>query len=84
MDVPLRRTWPPARHAVRTVLVCAACASSTSSSSSSSTPTSRERRFSVLNRPPPNYPGHVPLTKTERVAMAVGSSAMALINPYRA
>ncbi|KAG5983183.1 Ubiquinone biosynthesis protein [Claviceps pusilla] len=87
MDVTLQRTWPPARHAVRTVLACAACASSASSSSSSSsisTPTPRKRRFSVLNRPPPNYPGHVPLTKTERVAMAIGSSAMALINPYRA
>ncbi|KJK75558.1 hypothetical protein H634G_08922 [Metarhizium anisopliae BRIP 53293] len=32
----------------------------------------------------PNYPGHVPLTKLERLGMAIGSSAMALINPYRA
>jgi ubiquinone biosynthesis protein COQ4 len=41
-------------------------------------------RFSVLHRPPPNYPGHVPLTKLERVAMALGSGVLALANPYRA
>ncbi|KAH8661889.1 ubiquinone biosynthesis protein Coq4 [Xylariales sp. PMI_506] len=42
------------------------------------------RCFSVLNRPPPNYPGHVPLTRTERTMMAVSSGLMALANPYRA
>ncbi|KAH6607298.1 coenzyme q biosynthesis coq4 [Trichoderma cornu-damae] len=41
-------------------------------------------RFSALNRPAPQYPGHVPLTRTERAAMAVGSGIMALLNPYRA
>ncbi|PFH62505.1 hypothetical protein XA68_13244 [Ophiocordyceps unilateralis] len=39
--------------------------------------------FSALNRPPANYPGHVPLTVTERVGMALGSGIMALFNPYR-
>ncbi|KAF3002351.1 Ubiquinone biosynthesis protein [Neopestalotiopsis sp. 37M] len=39
--------------------------------------------FSVLNRPPPNYPGHVPLTKVERIALALGSGIGSLINPYR-
>ncbi|KAJ5937377.1 hypothetical protein N7454_004677 [Penicillium verhagenii] len=42
------------------------------------------RPFSVLNRPPPNYPGHVPLTTIERGALALGSAIGSLINPYRA
>ncbi|MCJ1312417.1 Ubiquinone biosynthesis protein [Agyrium rufum] len=42
------------------------------------------RHFSVLNRPPPNYEGHVPLTKIERAALTVGSAVMALRDPYRA
>ncbi|KAJ6087019.1 hypothetical protein N7467_005933 [Penicillium canescens] len=42
------------------------------------------RPFSVLNRPPPNYPGHVPLTTIERGALAVGSALGSLINPRRA
>lgn len=42
------------------------------------------RSFSVLNRPPPNYPGHVPLTFIERSALAVGSAVGSLLNPYRA
>ncbi|KID95250.1 ubiquinone biosynthesis protein coq-4, partial [Metarhizium majus ARSEF 297] len=73
MDLALRRAQPAttARHAVR-ALTCASCSQS------------NPRQFSVLNRPPPNYAGHVPLTKLERLGMAIGSSAMALINPYRA
>ncbi|KAJ5124731.1 Coenzyme Q biosynthesis Coq4 [Penicillium bovifimosum] len=42
------------------------------------------RPFSVLNRPPPSYPGHVPLTTIERGALAVGSAIGSLINPRRA
>ncbi|RAL10565.1 ubiquinone biosynthesis protein COQ4, partial [Aspergillus homomorphus CBS 101889] len=42
------------------------------------------RSFSAWNRPPPNYPGHVPLTFVERGALAVGSAFGALINPRRA
>ncbi|KAL7919531.1 coenzyme Q biosynthesis protein Coq4 domain-containing protein [Trichoderma austrokoningii] len=42
------------------------------------------RHFSALNRPPPRYPGHVPLTKMERAGMAIGSGIMSLFNPYRA
>ncbi|KAH8171620.1 coenzyme Q (ubiquinone) biosynthesis protein coq4 domain-containing protein [Sarocladium implicatum] len=60
------------RALVRRTAVCAACASSTS-----------RRPFSALNRPPPNYPGHVPLTRVERAALAVGSGIASLINPYR-
>lgn len=41
------------------------------------------RSFSVLNRPPPNYEGHVPLTRIERAGLAVGSAVMSLINPRR-
>ncbi|KAI9885386.1 MAG: Ubiquinone biosynthesis protein [Watsoniomyces obsoletus] len=41
------------------------------------------RRFSVLHRPPPNYPGHVPLTPIERVALAVGSAFVSITNPRR-
>ncbi|KAI1392560.1 Coq4-domain-containing protein [Hypoxylon trugodes] len=44
---------------------------------------SNRRQFSVLNRPLPNYPGHVPLTGIERAALAVGSGVMSLIDPYR-
>ncbi|KAJ2902759.1 Ubiquinone biosynthesis protein [Zalerion maritima] len=42
------------------------------------------RRFSVLNRPPPLYPGHIPLTRLERVSLALGSGILSLRNPYRA
>lgn len=42
-----------------------------------------QRRFSVLNRPPPNYKGHVPLTKIERGALAVGSAIVSILNPRR-
>ncbi|CAL5866510.1 uncharacterized protein PFLUO_LOCUS719 [Penicillium psychrofluorescens] len=45
---------------------------------------SAARPFSVLNRPPPNYPGHVPLTTIERGALAIGAAVGSLINPYRA
>ena len=46
-------------------------------------PAIRCRTFSVLNRPPPNYPGHVPLTYLERGALAIGSAFGSLANPYR-
>ncbi|RYP69986.1 hypothetical protein DL771_005777 [Monosporascus sp. 5C6A] len=41
------------------------------------------RPFSVLNRPPPNYRGHVPLTRIERTALAVGSGIMSFLDPRR-
>ncbi|GAO14861.1 uncharacterized protein UV8b_04100 [Ustilaginoidea virens] len=74
MDV-VRKRWPSTLHAVR-ILACPSCASRPSSS--------QPKHFSVLNRPPPSYPGHVPLTRVERLSMAIGSSVMALLNPYRA
>ncbi|KAI0125065.1 ubiquinone biosynthesis protein COQ4, mitochondrial [Xylariales sp. AK1849] len=39
--------------------------------------------FSVLNRPPPNYPGHVPLTRIERAALFVGAGITSFLDPYR-
>ena len=42
------------------------------------------RTFSVLNRPPPNYRGHVPLTPIERSALVVSSAIGSLLNPRRA
>jgi ubiquinone biosynthesis protein COQ4 len=42
------------------------------------------REFTILNRPPPNYPGHVPLTFIERSALALGSAITSLLNPRRA
>ena len=42
------------------------------------------KAFSVLNRPPPNYEGHVPLNVFERGALAAGSAVMSLLNPRRA
>lgn len=41
------------------------------------------KSFSVLKRPPPNYPGHVPLTSLERVGLAVGSAAASIVNLRR-
>lgn len=41
------------------------------------------RLFSVLNRPPPKYEGHVPLTTWERGTLAAGSAVMSLLNPRR-
>lgn len=40
-------------------------------------------QFSILNRPPPNYPGHVPLTSIERIGLAAGSAIASLTNPRR-
>ncbi|KIW40370.1 ubiquinone biosynthesis protein coq4, mitochondrial [Exophiala oligosperma] len=61
--------------------VCSNCAASKSHDRSPRP--SSHRAFSVLNRPPPNYPGHVPLTGVERVGLAVGSAITSLLNPYR-
>ncbi|KAF2150480.1 Coq4-domain-containing protein [Myriangium duriaei CBS 260.36] len=46
-------------------------------------PAARIQAFSVLNRPPPNYPGHVPLTFLERAGLAIGSAAMSMVDHYR-
>ncbi|THW50548.1 Coq4-domain-containing protein [Aureobasidium pullulans] len=41
------------------------------------------RSFSVLNRPKPNYPGHVPLTFVERCGLAVGSAFGSMLDHHR-
>ncbi|KAI1109527.1 ubiquinone biosynthesis protein COQ4, mitochondrial [Nemania sp. NC0429] len=46
-------------------------------------PQHRHHPFSVLHRPPPNYPGHVPLTGIERAALAVGSGVLSFLDPRR-
>lgn len=68
----LGRSAQATRGIVSQQAICTACAA-----------TKPSRGFSVLNRPPPNYPGHVPLTRIERAGLAVGSGVMSLINPYR-
>ena len=46
-------------------------------------PLHKTASFSVLNRPPPKYEGHIPLTRTEKGALAVGSALTALLDPRR-
>lgn len=41
------------------------------------------RCFSVLQRPRPNYEGHIPLTRTERLGLALGSGLMSFLDPRR-
>ncbi|KAF2426476.1 coenzyme Q biosynthesis protein Coq4 [Tothia fuscella] len=47
-------------------------------------PIASYRSFSVLNRPPPNYEGHVPLTRVERAGLAFGSALWSFFDPTRA
>ncbi|TKA23955.1 Ubiquinone biosynthesis protein COQ4, mitochondrial [Salinomyces thailandicus] len=46
-------------------------------------PALRPRAFSILSRPPPNYPSHVPLTNLERGTLAITSAIGSLLNPRR-
>ncbi|KAL1837426.1 hypothetical protein VTJ49DRAFT_3797 [Mycothermus thermophilus] len=49
--------------------------------------TAQNRRpfsFSSLTRPPPNYPGHVPLSAIERAALAIGSDLIAIFSEVTA
>src|SRR3954466_6950422 len=72
-------------HSLRTPLpreLLVACSLSLSTSSHP-LPAQSRRSFSVLDRPPPNYPGHVPLPRIERVGLAAGSAIMSLLNPRR-
>ncbi|KAJ4373799.1 Ubiquinone biosynthesis protein [Neocucurbitaria cava] len=41
------------------------------------------RCFSVLNRPSPKYEGHIPLTRVERLGLAVGSGLGSFLDPRR-
>lgn len=51
---------------------------------SSISPTHYSRYFSVFNRPPPAYDGHVPLTRLERACLFLGSGIISLADPRRA
>ncbi|KAF8537991.1 ubiquinone biosynthesis protein COQ4, mitochondrial [Trichophaea hybrida] len=42
------------------------------------------RTFTSLSRPPPNYPGHVPLTVPERIFLGASSAVVCFFNPRRA
>ncbi|KAI2604762.1 Coq4-domain-containing protein [Hypoxylon fragiforme] len=87
-SVPSRHILQPTHH-VKSLSISARttisplCLATSSNEKSHHTKTSN-RQFSVLNRPPPNYPGHVPLTRLERAVLAVGSGVTSLLNPYRA
>ncbi|KAI8273346.1 Ubiquinone biosynthesis protein [Colletotrichum sp. SAR11_57] len=48
------------------------------------TTTPSSHPFSVLNRPPPNYEGHVPLNRIEKASLAIGAGIWSLLSPYRA
>ncbi|KAI1176506.1 Coq4-domain-containing protein [Nemania sp. FL0916] len=70
-----------------TIPVLLTAHSSTSISATHSAPSHpppHTRPFSVLHRPPPNYPGHVPLTGLERAVLAVGSGVLSFFDPRRA
>ncbi|EWZ83775.1 ubiquinone biosynthesis protein coq-4, mitochondrial [Fusarium oxysporum f. sp. radicis-lycopersici 26381] len=71
--LPKLRSIGSARN-VSTLIRATSCASCSSSS---------PRSFTSLNRPPPNYPGHVPLTRVERAGLAIGASVMSFFDPYR-
>ncbi|KAK0656473.1 coenzyme Q biosynthesis protein Coq4-domain-containing protein [Cercophora newfieldiana] len=46
-------------------------------------PSSQFRSYTRPSRPPPNYPGHVPLNTLEKAALAIGSGLMSLRDPRR-
>ncbi|KAI1351027.1 Coq4-domain-containing protein [Xylaria sp. FL0043] len=76
---------PPRSSLPATLLSTTSYLPSTSTSTSNPSPSDLQirRPFSVLNRPPPNYPGHVPLTTLERAALAVGSGVLSFFDPRR-
>ncbi|KAK0749577.1 coenzyme Q biosynthesis protein Coq4-domain-containing protein [Schizothecium vesticola] len=46
--------------------------------------TPSRRQYWTPSRPPPNYPGHIPLNTLEKAALAIGSGLISLANPRRA
>ncbi|KAK0729727.1 coenzyme Q biosynthesis protein Coq4-domain-containing protein [Lasiosphaeris hirsuta] len=48
-----------------------------------SLPSPLNQQYSAPSRPPPNYPGHVPLNRLEKAALAIGSGLMSLRDPRR-
>ncbi|KAK3906588.1 ubiquinone biosynthesis protein COQ4, mitochondrial [Staphylotrichum tortipilum] len=87
MEVALRRTAAHVagnHNGLRAVVAALAAAPSTTSPPPSASPAPR-RHFSLssLTRPPPNYPGHIPLSRIEKAALAIGSGLMSLRDPRR-
>jgi ubiquinone biosynthesis protein COQ4 len=83
MEVTLRRT---AALVARTSVPLHPHTTATTTAAAVALTTPSNRRplsFSSLTRPPPNYPGHVPLSGIERFALTIGSGLGSLINPYR-
>ncbi|KAK4181214.1 coenzyme Q biosynthesis protein Coq4-domain-containing protein [Triangularia setosa] len=80
MEVTLGRPAALARQTTAPFLRLLSVASCPSHNTSQRRPYSF---FSSLTRPPPNYPGHVPLTTLEKAALAIGSGLISLKNPRR-
>ena len=68
---------------MESIRICGACAVRTRARAPHVSVCSLVQRFSVLNRPAPNYQGHIPLTTIERGALAIGSAFGSLLDPYR-
>ncbi|KAM7213065.1 ubiquinone biosynthesis protein COQ4, mitochondrial [Rhypophila decipiens] len=81
MEVTLRRSATLISHSKPIAIISSSI--SRASLTSSTTTTTTKREFSILNRPPPNYPGHVPLTRLEKAGLAIGSGLMSLRDPRR-
>ncbi|KAF3916001.1 hypothetical protein AA313_de0209561 [Arthrobotrys entomopaga] len=68
--------------------ICVRCltrsrTSTASQISRASIASNHRRPFSVLHRPPPNYPNHVPLKLPERLFLAAGSALLSFLDPRR-
>ncbi|KAK4194310.1 coenzyme Q biosynthesis protein Coq4-domain-containing protein [Triangularia verruculosa] len=86
MEVTLRRSAVLARQTTTSLrpllpaITVASCPSNQQQHQQQRRPYSL---FSSLTRPPPNYPGHVPLSFVEKAALAIGSGLISLKNPRR-
>ncbi|KAM7183436.1 Coq4 domain containing protein [Rhypophila sp. PSN 637] len=80
MEVTLRRSATLISRSSKPIAIIS---SSICRASLTSSITTTKREFSILNRPPPNYPGHVPLTRLEKAGLAIGSGLMSLRDPRR-
>lgn len=73
MEVALRRSAALAARP-NALRPCAAAATALAPS---------RRQYWTPSRPPPNYPGHIPLNTLEKAALAIGSGLISLANPRR-
>ncbi|CAP67888.1 uncharacterized protein PODANS_1_17660 [Podospora anserina S mat+] len=87
MEVTLKRSAALARQTTPLLRPLRPVATYPSNNNNNNNPTPQQRRpyslFSSLTRPPPNYPGHVPLSFVEKTALAIGSGLISLKNPRR-